>query len=121
MCTIFQCATHLPLAPSLGLRVNGMYEDGESFRRHVELERYGVSPTLGLLAGPNTRIDLGYEYFHDRRTTDRGVPAFNTNRAETLASHDRFERIAANTSAKVIIQHEPADVAKLPAFPNAAR
>jgi catecholate siderophore receptor len=66
-----------PLSNGVGLRVNGMYEDGESFRRHVELERYGVSPTLGLLAGPNTRIDLGYEYFHDRRTTDRGVPAFN--------------------------------------------
>ena len=49
---------------------------------------------------------------------NRGVPVFNTNRADTLASHDRFDRIAANTLAKVIIQHEPADVAKLPAFPN---
>lgn len=66
-----------PLSNRVGLRVNGMYEDGESFRRHVELERYGINPTLGVLAGPNTRIDLGYEYFHDRRTTDRGVPAFN--------------------------------------------
>ena len=25
--------------------------------------------------GPDTRIDLSYEYFHDRRTADRGVPA----------------------------------------------
>ena len=41
--------------------------------------------------------------------------------ADTLASHDRFDRIAANTRAKVIIQHEPSDVAKLPAFPNSAR
>ena len=65
----------LPLAPSLGLRINGMYENGESFRRHVELERYGVNPTLGVMAGPNTRFDAGYEYFRDRRTTDRGIPA----------------------------------------------
>ncbi|MEO5810030.1 MAG: N-acyl homoserine lactonase family protein [Sphingomicrobium sp.] len=50
----------------------------------------------------------------------RGVPPFNTSRAETLASMDRFERLAKNWHAKVIIQHEPADVAKLPAFPKAA-
>ena len=66
-----------PLGASVGLRVNGVYENGESFRRHVDLERYGVNPTVGISAGPNTRIDVGYEYFHDRRTTDRGVPSRN--------------------------------------------
>jgi catecholate siderophore receptor len=65
-----------PLSGGIGLRVNGVYEDGESFRRHVDLERYGINPTVGLQAGSATRIDLGYEYFHDRRTTDRGVPSF---------------------------------------------
>jgi glyoxylase-like metal-dependent hydrolase (beta-lactamase superfamily II) len=50
-----------------------------------------------------------------------GVPAFNTNRADTLASLDRFKKIAENLKATVIIQHEPADVAKLPAFPRAAQ
>ncbi len=50
----------------------------------------------------------------------KGVPPFNTSRAETLASIDRFERLATNLKAKVIIQHEPADIAKLPAFPKAA-
>ena len=51
----------------------------------------------------------------------KGVPPFNTSRAETLASFDRFERLAKNLNATVIIQHEPADVAKLPAFPKAAQ
>ncbi|HEX8511799.1 MAG TPA: TonB-dependent siderophore receptor [Allosphingosinicella sp.] len=64
-----------PLGESIGLRLNGVYENGESFRRGVELERYGVNPVLGAGFG-NTRIDLSYEYFHDRRTADRGVPAF---------------------------------------------
>ncbi len=68
---------NLPLGASVGLRINGVYEDGESFRRGVELERYGINPTFGLSLGEATRIDLYYEYFHDRRTTDRGVPAFN--------------------------------------------
>ena len=66
-----------PLSGSAGLRFNGVYEDGESFRRSVELERYGLNPTVGLLAGANTRIDLAYEFFHDRRTADRGLPSLD--------------------------------------------
>ena len=50
------------------------------------------------------------------------MPPFNTNRADTLASIDRFDRRSPRTcGAKVIIQHEPADIAKLPAFPGSAR
>jgi catecholate siderophore receptor len=64
-----------PLSPALGLRINGMYEDGDSFRHHVDLKRYGINPTVAILAGPDTRIDLSYEHFHDRRTADRGVPS----------------------------------------------
>ncbi len=66
-----------PLGASVGFRLNGVYENGESFRRDVELERYGINPTVGIIADPNTRIDLAYEFFHDNRTADRGVPAFN--------------------------------------------
>jgi N-acyl homoserine lactone hydrolase len=50
-----------------------------------------------------------------------GVPTFNTDRAQTLASFDRFKKIAANLNATVIIQHDPRDVGKLPAFPAAAK
>ena len=64
-----------PLSPEVGFRVNGLYEDGDSFRRHVNLKRYGVNPTVGIQAGERTRINLSYEYFHDRRTADRGVPS----------------------------------------------
>ena len=63
------------LTDKVGLRVNGLYEQGESFRRHVDLTRYGIAPTIGFAVGPDSRIDLSYEYFHDRRTTDRGVPS----------------------------------------------
>ncbi len=48
------------------------------------------------------------------------MPPFNTDRAQTLASMDRFEKLAKETGAKVIIQHEPADIAGLPAFPQTA-
>jgi glyoxylase-like metal-dependent hydrolase (beta-lactamase superfamily II) len=63
----------------------------------------------------------GDQYHFTEQVRNRGVPPFNHNRADTLASMDRFDRIAANLKAKVIIQHEAADVAKLPAFPKSAR
>jgi glyoxylase-like metal-dependent hydrolase (beta-lactamase superfamily II) len=62
----------------------------------------------------------GDEYHFTENRKVGGVPSFNVNRANTLASHDRFEKLAANLNAKVIIQHEPNDIAKLPAFPEAA-
>lgn len=51
----------------------------------------------------------------------RGVPPFNTSRAETLASMDRFDRLGRNLRARVIIQHEPTHITRLPAFPASAR
>lgn len=50
-----------------------------------------------------------------------GVPWFNVSRADTVASMDRFKKLAANFKATVIIQHDARDVSKLPAFPAAAK
>ncbi|HTR83705.1 MAG TPA: N-acyl homoserine lactonase family protein [Reyranella sp.] len=50
-----------------------------------------------------------------------GVPAFNFDRAQTLASLDRAKKIVAGTKATVIIQHDARDIDKLPAFPAAAK
>jgi N-acyl homoserine lactone hydrolase len=50
-----------------------------------------------------------------------GVPTFNTNRADSLASLDRFKQLATNLHATVIIQHDARDIDKLPAFPAAAK
>ena len=62
---------------NVGVRLNAMFEDGDSFRHHVDLKRYGINPTVAIVAGPATRLDLGYEHFHDRRTADRGVPSLD--------------------------------------------
>jgi catecholate siderophore receptor len=56
-------------------RLNAVYEDTDSYRRFVEIRRYGVNPVVSFLAGPATRVTLGYEFFHDDRTTDRGIPS----------------------------------------------
>ncbi len=58
-------------------------------------------------------------HFRENYDTNQ-VPTWNTSRAETLASLDRFKQIARNLKAVVVIQHDPRDVDKLPAFPAAA-
>ena len=64
---------------------------------------------------------LSGDLFHSQANFDlEEVPSFNADRADTLASFDRFKKLAVALKAKVIIQHEPGDVAKLPAFPAAA-
>lgn len=65
-----------PLSRKLALRVTGVYENSGSFRRFVNLERYGVNPSLTFLPDADTRITVGYEHFHDGRVADRGIPSF---------------------------------------------
>ena len=61
--------------------------------------------------------DLWFSHSDALRGT---MPDFNTGRAETAASRERIGRMADKLDAVIILQHEPADVAKLPAFPQAA-
>jgi glyoxylase-like metal-dependent hydrolase (beta-lactamase superfamily II) len=56
---------------------------------------------------------------HFRENLDSGgVPAFNYDRAQTVASVERLKKMAANLKAQVIIQHDARDVDKLPVLPE---
>lgn len=68
----------------------------------------------------NVLITGDLAHFHENYDGN-GVPTFNTDRAASLASLDRFKKLAANLKATVIIQHDARDVSKLPAFPAAAK
>ena len=59
-------------------------------------------------------------HFHENYVHD-GVPGFNYDRAQTIASIERIKQIEKNLKATVIIQHDPRDIGKLPAFPAAAK
>ncbi len=97
-----------------------IFHDG----RVVMLSTPGHTPghyslLVRLASGP---VLLSGDLYHfTEQVANRGVPPFNHDRADTLASMDRFDRIARNLKAKTIIQHEPADIARLPAFPKAAQ
>jgi len=58
-------------------------------------------------------------HFRENYDSD-GVPSFNYDRAQTIASLERIKQIEKNLKATVIIQHDPRDIGKLPAFPEAA-
>ena len=109
-----------------GGTVEGVAGDHDVFGdgRVMMLKMPGHTPghsalLVRLASGPV--LLTGDLYHFTEQVANRGVPPFNHDRADTLASMDRFDRMAKNLRAKVIIQHEPADIAKLPAFPQAAR
>ena len=84
---------------------------GHTPGHHTLLVRLaGMGPVL--LSGDQAHFQENYD--------SNGVPEFNTDRAQTLASFDRFKALAKNLDATVIIQHESRDVGKLPPFPKAA-
>src|SRR5262249_55089573 len=67
-------------------------------------------------------VILSGDAVHFRENYDKdGVPGFNFDRAQTIATIERMKQIAANMKAQVIIQHDSRDVDKLPAFPAAAK
>ena len=59
-------------------------------------------------------------HFRENYDTD-GVPAFNFDRAETLASISRMKKIVEVFKATLVIQHDARDIGKLPAFPAGAK
>ena len=65
-----------PVNDKAALRLNGMVEHSDSFRNGVDLDRYGVTPTVTFAPSDRTKIAASYEYLNDTRVADRGIPSF---------------------------------------------
>jgi N-acyl homoserine lactone hydrolase len=89
-----------------------LYTPGHTPGHHVLLVKLSSYGTV-ILSGDLAHFRENYE--------TNGVPVFNTDRAQTLASTARIKQLAANLNAKVIIQHDSREVDLLPNFPNFAR
>ena len=91
-----------PINEKFAFRVNGLYENSGSFRRFVDLERYGVNPTFTIQPGNQTTITFGYEHFHDGRTADRGITSFQGKPAdvpiETFYGNPNDSHVKANVN-----------------------
>jgi glyoxylase-like metal-dependent hydrolase (beta-lactamase superfamily II) len=59
-------------------------------------------------------------HFHEQ-LANHGVPPFNWDRTQSLASMERLTAIVASLHAKLIIPHDETHVALLPIFPKSAR
>jgi glyoxylase-like metal-dependent hydrolase (beta-lactamase superfamily II) len=67
-------------------------------------------------------VVLSGDLVHFRENHEHtGVPWFNFDRAQSVASIERVKGLVANLKATLIIQHDMRDIAKLPAFPAAAK
>jgi len=65
-----------PFNDKVAFRANVVYENSKSFRNRVDLERYGINPTLTFAATKQTKFTFGYERFVDTRVADRGISSF---------------------------------------------
>lgn len=74
-------------------RLNAVYEDADSYRDGVNLERFGITPTLTIKPTDSTKIVLSAEYFKDKRIGDRGMPSIGNgfkNRPYDIGDHSTF-------------------------------
>jgi catecholate siderophore receptor len=71
-----------PINDKLAFRLNGVYENSNSFRQFVNRNTVAVNPTLTFKPNNDTRFTISYEFARDRRTADRGITSFNFRPAE---------------------------------------
>lgn len=76
----------------IAFRINAVYEDSGSYRDGVDIERYGVTPTVTIKPSDKTKIVFGMEYFKDKRISDRGIPATATKAGALSAANPDFDR-----------------------------
>jgi catecholate siderophore receptor len=74
------------VSDDLSTRVTAMFERSDSFRRGATLERAGINPSFALNIRRKTRLTTSYEFFHDVRTVDRGIPSYQGRPLEIDAS-----------------------------------
>jgi catecholate siderophore receptor len=67
-----------PLGDAAAVRINAAYENFDSHRDFVGGARYAWNPYVAFKLNDAWTLGLSYEYVHDDRTTDRGIPSIAT-------------------------------------------
>lgn len=109
------------ISDGAAFRLNAVYEDSDSYRDGVNIERYGITPTLTFRPSENTKVVLSAEYFDDKRIGDRGQPSLSSgsaagvnfkNRPVDIGNTDQFfgnARLSPNetetTAFNAMIEH----------------
>lgn len=98
-----------------------VFGDGSVVIKAMPGHTPGHSSLLVRLPDTGNVMLTGDLYHFEEQITNRGVPQFNTNRADTLASFERFNATVKALEATVVIQHDPRHISRLPAFPESAK
>lgn len=90
------------LSSALAGRVASVYQSSRSFRKGVQLERFGINPMLVVTpADKSTTLSLAYEHFEDHRTADRGIPSFDGQPYHTAPSTFFGDAARSHSNARV--------------------
>ncbi len=101
----------------IAVRLNGTYEQANSFRKGVSSERYYVNPSLLFKISKKTNILVEFDYLNDRRTPDFGAGIINYQIVDI--PRDRFVGVAwsefkaQQTAGNVNVSHSFSDRWKL--------
>lgn len=68
-----------PIDDWAAVRINGAYEQGDSFRDTINYKKYVVTPSILLKLGSSTTLTYDVEAVHQEVPFDRGVIALNGN------------------------------------------
>ena len=75
----FTTDNNIAFTENIAARLNAMLDQGETARRNdVEVDRWGIAPTITFGLNTPTRLTLGYNYLEYKDTPDMGVPFSNT-------------------------------------------
>ncbi|MGH9892988.1 MAG: TonB-dependent receptor, partial [bacterium] len=67
---------------AVALRLNGLWQDADSFRDFNFTDRWGVAPAVKLNVGPNTNLTFNFLHQEEDSVFDYGVPMFRGEPAE---------------------------------------
>jgi catecholate siderophore receptor len=98
------------ITDSFAARITGMYEDSDSYRDGVVLERKGFNPTFAFSLGDATVLRLSYEYFDYDRTADRGIPSldgrpFQTDESTFFGDPTQSPTNATVNQGSIVVDH----------------
>lgn len=64
-----------PISANSALRINSFYESLQNHRKYFEGERYAINPYFATKINDDWTAAVSYEYVHDERVADRGIPS----------------------------------------------
>jgi glyoxylase-like metal-dependent hydrolase (beta-lactamase superfamily II) len=97
-----------------------VYGDGSVVMLSMPGHTPGSYALLVRLAKKGPVLLSGDIVHFEEQFKNNGVPGFNTDRADSLASMDRMQKMAKKLKATLVVQHDADDIKKLPTFPQSA-